>query len=73
MREIIEDTLKKNGKWSRTSLTMFSAWLIVVFMVFFDLAKEGFRFDVFITMVGVALGSKLTDSIGKRVEKHESK
>jgi hypothetical protein len=73
MKQIIEDTLKKNGKWSRTSLTMFSAWLIVVFMVFFDLAKEGFRFDVFVTMVGVALGSKLTDSIGKRVEKNESK
>ena len=73
MKQIIEDTLKKNGKWSRTSLTMFSAWLIVVFMVFFDLCKEGFRFEVFVTMVGVALGSKLTDSIGKRVEKHESK
>ena len=73
MKQIIEDTLKKNGKWSRTSLTMFSAWLIVVTMVFFDLYKEGFRFDVFVTMVGVALGSKLTDSIGKRVEKNENK
>ena len=73
MKQIIEDTLKKNGKWSRTSLTMFSAWLIVVTMVIFDMYKEGFRFDVFVTMVGVALGSKLTDSIGKRVEKNENK
>ena len=66
---LINDTLKKDGKWSRTSLTMFSAWKLVIFMVLFDLYKEGFRYDVFVTMVGVALGTKLTDSIGKRVEK----
>jgi hypothetical protein len=66
---LINDTLKKDGKWSRTSLTMFSAWKLVIFMVIFDLYKEGFRYDVFVTMVGVALGTKLTDSIGKRVEK----
>jgi len=77
MRELVKaitrDTLKKKVdgeyRWSRTSLTMFSAWLIAVYMVMFDLYKEGFRYDVFVTMVGVALGSKLTDSIGKRVEK----
>ena len=66
---LINDTLKKDGKWSRTSLTMFSAWNLVSFMVIFDLYKEGFRYDVFVTMVGVALGTKLTDSIGKKIEK----
>ena len=66
---LINDTLKKDGKWSRTSLTMFSAWNLVSFMVIFDLYKEGFRYDVFVTMVGVALGTKLTDSVGKRIEK----
>ena len=77
MREFIKiltrDTLQKKVdgeyRWSRTSLTMFTAWLIAIYMVIFDLYKEGFRYDVFVTMVGVALGSKLTDSIGKRVEK----
>lgn len=69
MKDIINDTLKKEGKWSRTSLTMFSAWLLVVFMVVYDMYKEGFRYDVFATMVGVALGTKLTDSIGKKIEK----
>ena len=69
LTSLINDTLKKDGKWSRTSLTMFSAWKLVIFMVIFDLYKEGFRYDVFVTMVGVALGTKLTDSIGKRVEK----
>jgi len=69
LTNLINDTLKKDGKWSRTSLTMFSAWKLVIFMVIFDLYKEGFRYDVFATMVGIALGTKLTDSIGKRVEK----
>jgi len=69
LASLVNDTLKKDGKWSRTSLTMFSAWKLVIFMVIFDLYKEGFRYDVFVTMVGVALGTKLTDSIGKRVEK----
>jgi len=66
---LINDTLKKDGRWSRTSLTMFSAWNLVSFMVIYDLYKEGFRYDVFVTMVGVALGTKLTDSIGKKIEK----
>lgn len=69
LKNLISDTLKKDGKFSRTSLTMFSAWLLVVYMVIYDLYKEGFRYDVFVTMVGVALGTKLTDSIGKKIEK----
>ena len=69
IKTLISDTLKKDGKFSRTSLTMFSAWLLVVYMVIYDLYKEGFRYDVFVTMVGVALGTKLTDSVGKRIEK----
>ena len=73
VKNLTRDTLKKKVeggyRWSRTSLTMFSAWLIAVYMVIFDLYKEGFRYDVFVTMVGVALGSKLTDSISKKMEK----
>ena len=72
-KNIVRDTLKKKDgdsyRWSRTSLTMFSAWTLVSFMVIFDLYKDGFRYDVFLTMVGVSLGTKLTDSIGKKVEK----
>ena len=50
LTNLINDTLKKDGKWSRTSLTMFSAWNLVTFMVIFDLYKEGFRYDVFATI-----------------------
>jgi hypothetical protein len=48
---------------------MFSAWLLVVYMIIYDLYKEGFRYDVFVTMVGVALGTKLTDSISEKLKK----
>lgn len=76
-KEIVDDTLKKivNGslRWSRTSLTMFSAWCISIYMVFYMLCKEGFRYDVFVTMVGVALGSKLTDAIGQKIISEKTK
>ena len=73
MRRLLRDTLMKledgRFRYSRTSLTMFSAWLLVIYMVIYDLYKEGFRYDVFVTMVGVALGTKLTDSLGKKIQK----
>jgi hypothetical protein len=61
------DTLKKEGKFSRTSLTMFSAWILAVNMALYDLYKNGFKYEVFATFVGVALGSKLTDTLGSRI------
>ena len=72
LSELANDTLKKvdnHGKlhWSRTSLTMFSAWILVYYLAIYVTLKEGFKFDVFITLVGVSLGSKLTDSIGKKI------
>ena len=73
IKKIIQDTLMKYDndvlRYSRTSLTMFSAWLIVVYMVIYDLYLEGFRYDVFLTMVGVALGTKITDSVSQKLKK----
>ena len=71
-KQIADDTLKRKDdagilRWSRTSLTMFSAWCASLFMAIDDLAKNGFRYEVFLTLVGIALGSKLTDSLGKRL------
>ena len=72
-KKLVQDTLMKleNDKlrYSRTSLTMFSSWLLVVYMIIYDLYKEGFRYDVFVTMVGVALGTKVTDSISEKLKK----
>ena len=73
LKKLVNDTLMKYDgdvlRYSRTSLTMFSAWLLTVYMVIYDLYKEGFRYDVFLTMVGVSLGTKLTDSIGQKIKK----
>jgi len=73
VKEIVNDTLKKRDDkgvlhYSRTSLTMFSAWVIAIYMVLHDLYKTGFRFEVFCMLVGVALGSKVTDAFSKKID-----
>ena len=73
IKDIINDTLKKevNGKvrWSRTSLTMFSAWFISLTMAIIDFGFNGLRFDVWFVLIGVAMGSKITDSYSKKLHK----
>ena len=69
IKELLSDTLKKDGKWSRTSLTMFTAWFFALSFAWFDFMDKGLRIDVFSILVGVALGSKITDSFSKKLEK----
>jgi len=69
LRELLFDTLKKEGRWSRTSLTMFTAWFFALSFAWFDFIDKGLRFDVWVTLVGVALGSKITDAFSKKLEK----
>ena len=68
IKEIINDTLKKNGKFSRTSLTMFSAWCVGLVMSIIDFSFNGLRFDVWCVLIGVAMGSKITDSYSKKIQ-----
>jgi len=74
LKALIEDTLKKyneNGvlRYSRTSLTMFTAWVIAIYMAMIDFIWNGFRLDVWMTFVGVALGTKITDAFTKKIIK----
>lgn len=69
LNNIVNDTLKKNGKWSRTSLTMFTAWLIAIYMALYNMYKVGFNFDVFVVFTGVALGAKVTDAWSTKLAK----
>lgn len=71
IKEIVNDTLKKNGKFSRTSLTMFSAWFFALLMSIIDFAFNGLRFDVWCVLIGVAMGSKITDSYSKKIHNEE--
>jgi len=71
--EIANDTLKKdvNGfrEWDRMKLTMFTAWATVLFMALRDFYFVGLRMDVWLTLVGVAMGSKIIDAQAKKIEK----
>jgi hypothetical protein len=69
LSEVAHDTLTKDGKWSRTSLTMFSAWIASLFMALRDYYFEGLKYEVLLLFVGVALGSKLVDSQSKKLER----
>jgi hypothetical protein len=69
LREILQDTLKKDGKWSRTSLTMFSAWIVSLSMAMFDFFFNGLKYDVWVTLVVVATGIKITDALSKKIAK----
>ena len=71
MKDIIEHTLKKKGRWSRTSLTMFTAWIIAIVMALYDLWDEGFRFEVFMVFSGIALGSKIVEGAHSNMTKNE--
>lgn len=67
IKEIVNDTLKRNGKWSRTSLTMFTSYFVALLMSIIDFAFNGLRFDVWCVLIGVAMGSKITDSFSKKI------
>lgn len=73
LKKVIKDTLmKKVGnthRFSRTSFIMFNAWMLVIYYVIYDLYTEGFRFDVFITLVSVSLGVKLNDALFDMIKK----
>jgi hypothetical protein len=69
LREILQDTLKKDGKWSRTSMTMFSAWALSMSMAMFDFFFNGLKYDVWVTLVVVATGIKITDAWSKKIAK----
>lgn len=71
--EVANDTLKKevNGKreWDRMKLTMFSAWVFVLISASLYFIMTGFHLEVWLTFVGVAMGSKIIDAQAKRIEK----
>ena len=69
LNKIINDTLKIEGKYSRTSLTMFSAWVLVYLISIIDYVRTGYRSEVWLTLLAVSVGVKLSDAIGKRINK----
>ena len=73
---LIDDTLKKPDKdgklrWSRTSLTMFTAWGLSIYMALYNLWYHDFNYEVFIAFMAVALGAKVTDAWSKKLSKND--
>ncbi len=68
-KELVNDTLKRNGKWSRTSLTMFTSYIIALVMAILDFCFNGLRFDVWLGLISVSIGSKISDSLSKKLHK----
>lgn len=74
LNEIANDTLKKKTpegtrEWSRTSLTMFTAFMLACGAFVYSVIAEGFRFDAFSAMLATGLGAKLVDAKSKQIEK----
>lgn len=73
--EVANDTLKKKDphdgirRWDRMKLTMLTAWGSALIYAFYSLYVSGFRFDVFATFVGAAMGNKYIDGLVKKLEK----
>lgn len=65
---LVSDTLKKDGKFSRTSLTMFTAWSTVLYISLSDYFSNGFRSEVFFGLLGVATGVKIVDATASKLK-----
>jgi hypothetical protein len=68
----IRDTMKEkqldgSWKWSKTALTMATAWYAVLYAFFFDLIKNGFNEVAFFAMIAVATGSPLLNAKAKQI------
>lgn len=74
-KKIVRDTLKKYDedmgrvRYSNTSLTMFSAWVFVCSSFVYDQYHNGFRYEAWLVMVGVALGTKISHSVSEKIKK----
>lgn len=67
LKELFVDTLKKDGKWSRTSLTMFISFAICVLIGLINFFMHGYNSEVFFGFLSVAVGSKISDALSKKI------
>ena len=68
LKEILIQTLKREGKWSSTLLTMFIFSASVFLYGWVDFFLHGFNSEVFFAWVAIASGIKVTDSVSKKLK-----
>ena len=75
INQMVNDTLKKvdekTGKlrFSNTSLTMFSSWIIVCSSYTADQILHGFRYEAWLVLVSVSLGVNITKALAEKIKK----
>lgn len=67
LQRILEETLKKNGEWSRMSIMMMTAWNTALGMAIEDYIQHGIRMDVWMTLITFALGNKTLDALNNKL------
>ena len=69
---IVDDTLKKEEKgklrFARTSCTMASAWFVGIGSYIIDQYNNGFRYEAWLLLIGVATGVKQLDAWSERTK-----
>lgn len=68
IQKIIDDTLKVDGRWSKTAIITASAWAVVLWSFHYDLIKNGFNITAWGFLLTVATGNKLVNAYSKKVD-----
>jgi len=66
--EVMEGTLKRDGKHSSTLWTMAISMFLFSFMALIDFLINGVNFEVMIILACMATGVKITDAVSKKIK-----
>lgn len=66
--EVMEGTLKRDGKHSSTLWTMAISMFLFSFMALMDFLINGLNFEVMVTLACMATGVKITDAVSKKIK-----
>jgi len=66
--EVMEGTLKRDGKHSSTLWTMAISMFLFSFMSLIDFLMNGLNIEVIIILACMATGVKITDAVSKKIK-----
>jgi len=66
--EVMEGTLKRDGKHSSTLWTMAVSMFLFSFMSMIDFLINGLNIEVIIVLACMATGVKITDAVSKKIK-----
>ena len=68
VQNVLNDTLKRNGKFSSTLVTMFVFSAASLLYGFIDFFSNGFNSEVWFSFIAIASGIKITDAFSKKLK-----